>query len=59
MKLLPIFLVLSMWVAPAYGVVIGSNTVVSKQSLATFPAADVDNEMRGFASFAGGFTMEN
>lgn len=40
-------------------VIIGSNTAVSLQGLAMFPAADSDNEARGFAAFAGGIQLEN
>ncbi len=40
-------------------VVVGSNTAVSREALTTFPAADGDNEMCGFASFENGFKLEN
>lgn len=45
--------------APTQCLVVGSNSVISRQALAVFPAADSDNEMRGFAAFQGGFTLEN
>lgn len=38
-------------------VVIGSYKTVSKEAFASFPAQDDDNEMRGFASFSRGFTL--
>ncbi|MCX5921733.1 MAG: hypothetical protein NTX86_00150 [Candidatus Dependentiae bacterium] len=43
----------------ALSIVIGSFTVPSTQSFVTFPSADADNEMRGFASFDGGFALAN
>lgn len=42
-----------------YSEVIGSNTAVSRQGAVTFPSADTDNEIRGFASMDNGFTFEN
>ena len=39
--------------------VVGSNTAVSREGSATFPAADSDNEMRGFGAFESGFLLEN
>ncbi len=39
--------------------VVGSNTTPSRESLTIFPAIDVDNEMRGFAAFEAGFTLED
>jgi hypothetical protein len=39
--------------------IIGSFSSPSRQPLAVFPAADSDNEMRGFAAFEAGFTLEN
>ena len=41
------------------GIVYGSDAVVSRQSVVTFPAPDVDNEMRGFGVFESGFTLAN
>ena len=38
-------------------VVIGSNAIVSRQVLVTFPSSDGDNELRGFAAFENGFTL--
>ncbi len=40
-----------------HAVVIGSNTVVSRQANALFPRTDIDNEMLGFAAFEGGFSL--
>ena len=40
-------------------VIIGSNTAPLRQALASFPAIDSDNEMRGFAAFESGFTLED
>jgi len=40
-------------------IVVGSNTAVSRQGVATFPKADSDNEIRGFATMAGGFNLED
>ncbi|MCK4517191.1 WD40 repeat domain-containing protein, partial [Candidatus Babeliales bacterium] len=40
-------------------VVIGSDTVVSRESAITFPSADIDNEIRGFAWMDNGFTLSN
>lgn len=45
--------------APAIGIVIGSNTVTSRQSTVVFPAVDTNNEIRGFAAMDEGFTLEN
>lgn len=42
-----------------HAIVAGSENSVSIQSHTFFPAADADNEMRGFASFNHGFTLEN
>lgn len=39
--------------------VIGSFSLPSQQPLATFHSSDSDNEMRGFAVFEAGFTLEN
>lgn len=38
-------------------VIIGSNTAVSRQALASFPSTDSNNTMLGFASFENGFTL--
>ena len=40
-------------------VIIGSETVVSVQAAATFPSADTDNTMLGFAWFKNGFTLQD
>lgn len=60
MKIILLISIISLCV-PVYlqGLVVGSNTAVSRQGTITFPAADPDNEMRGFASFEQGFTLEN
>jgi hypothetical protein len=39
--------------------IIGSNGAVENQGVVAFPAADSDNEMRGFSSFSNGFRLEN
>lgn len=39
--------------------VVGSNTTPSREPLTIFPAIDIDNEMRGFAAFEAGFTLED
>lgn len=39
--------------------IVGSNTAVSRQSSIIFPSIDSDNEMRGFAVFEKGFTIED
>jgi hypothetical protein len=44
---------------PLHALVVGSNTTPSRPALTTFPAADGDNEMRGFAAFENGFTLQN
>lgn len=41
------------------GAVVGSSTTPSRQASYDFLAADGDNEMRGFAYFENGFTLEN
>lgn len=43
----------------AQPVVVGSDTAVSRQGNTSFPAADSDNEIRGFAAMENGFTLEN
>lgn len=49
-----------LWVPEnSFCLVVGSNTVPSRQSTVNFPAADPDNEMRGFAVFEQGFSLEN
>lgn len=49
----------SIFICVAQAIVVGSNTTSSKQSGVTFPASDNNNEMRGFAYFASGFTLQN
>ncbi|MCX5921741.1 MAG: hypothetical protein NTX86_00190 [Candidatus Dependentiae bacterium] len=44
---------------PLAAVVISSNSSVSLQPAITFPAADTDNMMLGFAWFKNGFTLED
>lgn len=54
------FLLLSLLLSPPlYAVIVGSTESVSIQSNITFPAADNDNMMLGFAAFKNGFTLEN
>ncbi|MCX5921743.1 MAG: hypothetical protein NTX86_00200 [Candidatus Dependentiae bacterium] len=43
----------------SHGVVVGSETAVSIQPAYTFPSADFDNTMLGFAWFKNGFTLED
>jgi len=43
----------------AHSIIIGSTTAISRQGAATFPTADSDNEMRGFAAFEAGFTLDD
>jgi len=38
-------------------VIVGSDSTPSRQALISFPAADSNNEMRGFAAFDAGFTL--
>lgn len=59
MRILLLLGALCCWWLPNYAIVVGSNTAVSQQAKTTFPTIDVDNEMRGFAAFADGFTLEN
>ncbi len=54
-----IFILLLTISFPVLAIVIGSNTTPSRQALVTFPAVDGDNEMRGFAAFEDGFTLED
>lgn len=51
-------LCITMVVASVQAIVIGSNTAPSRQAQITFPAADSDNEMRGFAAFETGFLLQ-
>jgi len=39
--------------------VVGSNTVVSREDTPTFPASGTDNTMRGFALFEDGFNLQD
>gem|GEM_PF-4916664 len=43
---------------PIHALIVGSNTAVSRQSLVTFPEADSNNTMLGFAAFEDGFRLE-
>ncbi len=42
-----------------YGITVGSDSAVSREALVVFPAADIDNEIRGFASMESGFALED
>lgn len=57
-KNISISLILLM-VCRASAVVIGSNSAVSLQPSISFPSADNDNAMLGFAWFKNGFTLED
>ncbi len=39
--------------------IVGSNTTPSRQSIVTFPRADTDNTMLGFAYFENGFRLQS
>jgi hypothetical protein len=56
-RILFIYLLVGGITEPLYAVVVGSNTVPSRQAGVTFPAVDGDNEMRGFAVFENGVTL--
>jgi len=43
--------------SPIYSLAVGSDSACSRQNLVTFPQADSDNEMNGFALFEAGFTL--
>lgn len=58
-KMVAIIFVAFAFIPQAHAIVAGSEYSVSIQSHTFFPAADADNEMRGFASFNHGFTLEN
>lgn len=60
MKQILIFFIFFLFISfPVLAIIIGSNTTPSRQALVTFPAADGDNEMRGFAAFEDGFALED
>ncbi len=59
MKCHTILLVLLLISHRTCALIVGSSTTVSRQSTPTFPAVDGDNEMRGFAAFEQGFTLED
>lgn len=44
---------------PCSALIIGSDTTVSRETAATFPAADTNNTILGFASMDHGFKFEN
>jgi len=43
----------------AQPLIVGSNTVVSRQDAPTFPSSGTDNTMQGFAHFEEGFILED
>jgi hypothetical protein len=51
--------ILSLHTTYSLAIVIGSESTVSVQPLATFPAADNDNTMLGFGWFKNGFSLED
>ena len=53
-----IFLIFIFFSKNLFPVVIGSDSAVSRQTQATFPAADSDNEMNGFAVFENGILTD-
>ncbi|QQR49414.1 hypothetical protein IPF37_01020 [bacterium] len=55
--LLRALVIASVTLADMTALVVGSNTVVSRQNATTFPATDTDNTMLGFAVFEKGFTL--
>lgn len=59
-KLLVVITALCLQISVALiAVIVGSDTAVSRQAAVTFPAIDSNNEMRGFAVFQNGFTLQN
>lgn len=59
MKKLLIGIIISLFPLGLIAVQKGSNTLVSLESSASFPAADIDNEMLTFGYFKNGFTLED
>ena len=43
----------------AFPLIVGSNSVLSREAHVTFPAEDGNNEIRGFAAMENGFALEN
>ncbi|MCB9493804.1 MAG: WD40 repeat domain-containing protein [Epsilonproteobacteria bacterium] len=52
-------LVLPLGLHKIQALVVGSNTTPSRESHATFPAADSDNTLLGVAAFVNGFSLED
>ena len=50
-------LVLLLCATHALAIIVGSNTSVSKNAFVTFPAKDIDNEIRMFATMNEGFAL--
>ncbi len=59
MKIHPLLFILLTVQYHLDAVIIGSDTVVSRQAAATFPAAALDNKLLGFAVFDNGFRLES
>lgn len=51
--------VVSLYFSPLLSLVVGSDSVVSLESLASFPSVDYDNEIRSFALMKNGFSLED
>ncbi len=54
-----IIILLNLLFCNLFALSVGSDSIVSRQSHIIFPVEDTDNEMNGFASFEGGFALEN
>ncbi|MCA9770213.1 hypothetical protein KC460_02475 [Candidatus Dependentiae bacterium] len=54
-----LLLYLFFFITDTLAIVVGSDTVPSRQSAVTFLSSDTDNEMRGFAAFENGFVFQN
>lgn len=53
------FFVLLFFHNTIFSLTVGSDTVPSRQSFVTFPAADTDNEILGFAAMENGFALQD
>jgi len=53
------FIIILTYTPNIRAIIFGSNSAVSNQSTVNFPAADANNEMRGFASFNQGATLSD
>ena len=54
-----IILILTVIFSYIFPISVGSDSAFSRQANTTFPTADGDNEMKGFAAFEGGFSLED